>query len=124
MEREAEIRRLENLADWLDSRFVIPGTTIRFGLDSLLGLIPGLGDGVLALPSVYLILSAHRMGVSGLVLVQMIANVVIDMLLGTVPVLGDIFDVGFKANRRNVALLRRHVSRRDPTVLTARPVSG
>lgn len=109
MERESEIRRLEALADWLDSKFRIPGTNIRFGLDSLLGLIPGLGDGVLALPSAYLILSAYRLGVSRLVLARMILNVGIDALLGAIPVLGDLFDVGFKANRMNMALLRRHI---------------
>jgi hypothetical protein len=124
MDREEEIRRLENLADWMDSRFRLPGTNIRFGLDSLLGLIPGLGDGVLALPSAYVVLAAHRLGVSPLVLARMAGNVGIDMVIGAIPVLGDLFDVGFKANRRNVALLRRHLSERDRTVLQASSVPG
>lgn len=124
MDREEEIRRLENLADWMDSRFRLPGTNIRFGLDSLLGLIPGLGDGVLALPSAYVVLAAHRLGVSPLVLARMAGNVGIDMVIGAVPVLGDLFDVGFKANRRNVALLRRHLSERDRTVSRASSVPG
>lgn len=110
MDNEQEIRRLENLADWLDSRFRIPGTQIRFGLDAILGLLPGIGDGVLALPSAYLIASAHRLGISRFVLTRMIMNVGIDMVLGAVPLIGDIFDIGFKANRRNVALLRRHLA--------------
>jgi hypothetical protein len=124
MDREEEIRRLENLADWMDSRFRLPGTNIRFGLDSLLGLIPGLGDGVLALPSAYVVLAAHRLGVSPLVLARMAGNVGIDMVIGAIPVLGDLFDVGFKANRRNVALLRRHLSERDRTVSRASSVPG
>jgi hypothetical protein len=122
MDREAEIRKLETLADWLDSRFVIPGTNVRFGLDSLLGLIPGIGDTVLALPSVYLIMAAQRLGVSRFVLMRMIGNVGVDMLLGAIPVLGDLFDLGFKANRRNIGLLRRHLDQQRDYV-TVRPPS-
>lgn len=121
MDRETEIRKLETLADWLDSRFVIPGTNVRFGLDSLLGLIPGLGDTVLALPSVYVIMAAQRLGVSRFVLMRMIGNVGIDMLVGAIPVLGDLFDVGFKANRRNVALLRRHLGQEREYVTVRSP---
>ena len=123
MDRESEIRKLENLADWLDSRFVIPGTNVRFGLDSLLGLIPGVGDTVLALPSVYVIMAAQRLGVSRFVLWRMIGNVGVDLLLGAIPVVGDLFDLGFKANRRNVALLRHHLSARDRDGLAISPTS-
>lgn len=122
MDREAEIRKLETLADWLDSRFVIPGTNVRFGLDSVLGLIPGIGDTVLALPSIYVVMAAQRLGVSRFVLMRMIGNVGIDMLVGAIPVLGDLFDVGFKANRRNVALLRRHFGE-EREFVTVRPPS-
>lgn len=111
-EQESQLRRLDTLADWLDSRFKLPGTDIRFGLDSLLGLVPGIGDGVLALPSVYLIASAHSMGVPKMTLLRMSWNVLIDMLIGAIPLIGDIFDVGFKANRRNIALIRKHLDKR------------
>lgn len=110
MDREAELRRLETLADWLDSRFRIPGTDIRFGLDSIFGLIPGIGDSILALPSAFLILTAHRMGASRFTLSRMVLNAGIDWAIGAIPLIGDIFDLGFKANRRNVALLRQHMN--------------
>lgn len=110
---EQEVQRLEELAHWLDTLFRLPGTNIRFGLDSILGLIPGLGDTLTTLPAAYVVLTAHRMGVSRLTLWRMVMNVGIDTLLGAIPLLGDLFDVGFKANRRNVALLRQHLERRE-----------
>lgn len=113
-ERDAQLRRLDQLADWMDSRFKLPGTNIRFGLDSILGFLPGVGDGVTALPSVYLIASAHSLGVPKLTLLRMAWNVLIDMMIGTIPLIGDIFDIGFKANRRNIALMRKHVESNDP----------
>jgi hypothetical protein len=110
--QDQEVQRLEELAHWLDSVFRIPGTDIRFGLDAILGLIPGLGDGVLAVPAAYVVLTAHRMGVSKLTLARMVMNIGIDTLLGAIPLVGDLFDIGFKANRKNVALLRRHIEKR------------
>jgi hypothetical protein len=104
--REEDIRRLESIADLLDSRFRIPGTNIRFGLDALLGLIPGIGDGVWLLPALYLMMEAKRLGASKFLLTRMAMNVGVDWLVGSIPLLGDIFDVGFKANRRNIKLLR------------------
>jgi len=100
------------MADWLDSRFRLPGTDIRFGLDSVVGLIPGVGDDLLALPSIYILMSAQNLGASRLVLMRMAGNIGVDMVLGTIPVLGDLFDLGFKSNRRNIALLRRHLDKR------------
>lgn len=107
-----EIRRLEALADWLDSRFRIPGTGIRFGLDSLLGLIPGAGDLVTFVPALWLVMSARRLGAPWHVQVRMLWNALLDFVIGAIPLLGDLFDIGFKANRRNVALLKRHLERR------------
>ena len=104
-----ELRRLERLADLLDSRFRIPGTGIRIGLDSLIGLVPGVGDSATLIAACYLVARAERLGVPGRVLMRMMVNVLLDWLVGTVPVLGDIFDIGFRANRRNVDLLRRHI---------------
>jgi hypothetical protein len=111
MDREEEVRRLEQLAHWLDTRFGIPGTRLRFGLDSVLGLIPGVGDLATALPAIYLIHRAQRLGAPAHVLTRMVANLGIDLALGAVPVIGDLFDFGFKSNRRNLALLKRHLER-------------
>ncbi len=107
--RLAELRELERLAMWLDTRFRLPGTQIRFGLDGLLGLVPGIGDALAAFPAIYILVRAHRIGVPRHLLIRMAANLGIDWLVGSIPVLGDVFDVGFKANWRNVDLLRRHL---------------
>ena len=92
----------------MDSRFTIPGTSIRFGLDALVGLIPGAGDFVTLLISGYMVTILARNGASGFVVARMALNVLIDALLGSVPVLGDIFDVAFKANIRNMKLMQEH----------------
>jgi hypothetical protein len=105
-------RRIEVLRRWatlLDSAFGIPGTHVRFGMDALIGLVPGLGDAVSGLFSAAIIFHATRMGVPRVVLVRMVVNVLIDVLVGAIPVLGDLFDVGWKANLRNVALMERHL---------------
>lgn len=102
------MRDLELLAHWLDTRFRLPGTRIRFGLDSVIGLIPGVGDAVTTLPAAYILLRAHRMGVPRTLLVRMGWNVAMDVAIGAIPVVGDLFDLGFKANRRNIELLRQH----------------
>lgn len=109
MDTERELERLHRLAHWLDSRFRIPGTGIRFGVDSIIGLVPGLGDAAGALPSVYLVLKARQLGAPDSLLLQMGANVAIELVVGAIPIVGDLFDIGFKANRRNVDLLRRHL---------------
>jgi hypothetical protein len=106
-----ELERLRALSRLLDSAFRIPGTGVRFGLDSLIGLVPGLGDAIGAIFSGYLILQASRLGAPQSVIARMIANVGIDTAIGWVPVLGDLFDVGWKANNRNFALLEKHVER-------------
>lgn len=108
---QAQIERLERLAGWLDDRFRIPGTGLRFGLDALIGLVPGIGDTATAVSAAYLIARAAGLGVPRRILLRMAANAAIDLLVGTIPLLGDLFDIGFKANRRNVALLRRHAGR-------------
>jgi hypothetical protein len=110
MDRDRELERLAKLAHRLDSQFRIPGTAIRFGADSILGLIPFLGDGASLVPALYLLHRAKKLGAPLPLRNQMLANIAIDFAVGVVPVLGDIFDVAFKANRRNIALLRRHMS--------------
>jgi hypothetical protein len=103
--------RLEVIADLLDSRWRIPGTGIRFGADALLSLLPGLGPVVSTAISGYLIWEARRLGVSTGTVLRMIGNVGLDGLISAVPVAGAVGDVFFRANRRNMALLRQHLAR-------------
>ena len=118
---EAELRRLESFADWMDSRFRIPGTEFRFGLDGLLGLLPGVGDSVTALPAAYIVMRARAIGAPAHLQARMVGNVLLDLLIGAVPLVGDLFDFGFKANRRNVNLLREHFRTRGQPAGAARP---
>lgn len=106
--KENDIIKLEQLADLMDNQFVIPGTDIRVGLDAILGLVPGVGDTLSTAVSAYIIHQAHKSGVHPVLLSRMTWNVFIDWLIGLIPLFGDIFDVGFKANRKNIALLREH----------------
>jgi hypothetical protein len=103
--------RLEAIADLLDSRWRIPGTGIRFGADALLSLLPGLGPVVSTAISGYLVWEARRLGVSTGTVLRMIGNLGLDGLISAVPVAGAVGDVFFRANRRNMALLRRHLAR-------------
>jgi hypothetical protein len=99
---------VELLARWMDNVFEIPGTKIRFGLDAIIGLVPGIGDALTALVSMYILKVAARRGVPRVVLLRMSSNLAIDYVVGSLPVVGDIFDVYWKANIKNVDLLRRH----------------
>lgn len=113
VEREqVRLDRLKRFADLMDSRFQVPGTGIRFGLDPLLGLIPGIGDGATALASFWIVYQAHELGASIGLVARMLGNIAVDFVVGAVPLLGDLFDVRFKANRRNVALLEESLLRR------------
>jgi hypothetical protein len=106
---ESARRRLEAIARVLDSKWRIPGTGIRFGADAALNLLPGLGLIASKSVSAYLILEAHRLGVPTGTLLRMIGNVGVDALISAVPVAGWIGDVFFRANLRNMALLRQHL---------------
>ncbi|MCU0346358.1 MAG: DUF4112 domain-containing protein [Saprospiraceae bacterium] len=99
---------LDSMSDLLDSRFRIPGTDIRFGLDFLVGLVPYAGDLVTFAFSGVLVVSMARNGASGMVLLKMLGNILLDALVGSIPLLGDLFDLSFKANRRNYKLLKEH----------------
>ena len=110
--KENDILKLEQLADLMDNQFVIPGTDIRVGLDAILGLVPGIGDTASMAVSGYIIHKAHQAGVHPFILSRMGWNVFVDWLIGLVPLVGDIFDVGFKANRRNIHLIRDHFKTR------------
>lgn len=107
-----ELQELDKLAEWMDNRFVIPGTSIRFGMDSLLGLIPGLGDTATVLVTLYLADKAKKYKLPSYVLAQMYKNAFIDWLIGLVPFAGDIFDLGWKANLKNVALIKKHLAKK------------
>jgi hypothetical protein len=108
-ERQHTIERLENLSRLLDVAYGIPGTKLRFGLDALLGLVPIAGDVASAALSAYLIYEARRLGLPKTAIARMIGNVAFDAVLGAVPLFGDIFDVFWRANIRNIRILRRHV---------------
>lgn len=109
-DRRRTLERLEHLTSLLDYRFTIPGTEFRFGLDPILGLIPGIGDSATAALTGYMILVARRYRLPITVQVRMVWNLLVDWAIGSIPLLGDLFDVGFKANRRNLTLLRRHLT--------------
>jgi len=98
---------LDYIAALLDDIFRIPGTQIRFGLDALIGWVPGIGDAAAGIASFFIVFAAWRRGVQSITLVRMIANVVLETTLGAIPVAGDIFHVFWKANRRNYRLLIR-----------------
>jgi hypothetical protein len=107
--RAERIARIDALAQLFDAAFVVPGTNIRFGLDALIGLVPGIGDAITTAISLYIVSEAHALGAPRLLLARMVANVAVDGVFGAVPLVGDAFDVAFRANRRNLALLRDHL---------------
>ncbi len=104
--RDSTLEKIEIL---LDEAFRVPGTQIRFGIDGIIGLVPGLGDVLAGLLSLVIPLAAWIRGVPYITLVRMAVNLGIGVLVGTIPIFGDIFDIAFKPNRRNYLLLRRHL---------------
>lgn len=104
----ADEARTEGLARLLDSQFRVPGTRMRFGVDAVVGLLPGVGDAAGLALSTMVIVQAVRLGARGSTVARMVLNVALDTVVGAVPVLGSVFDFAFKANNRNVALLQRH----------------
>src|SRR3982751_2515496 len=121
--------RVKAVASVLDDAIRVPGTDIRFGVDPLVGLIPGLGDLLGGAASAYILLEAARAGAPSSVLLRMSLNVGIDTLIGGVPILGDLFDFAWKSNTRNARLLSRHVeapgqTRRASTALVVLLIAG
>ncbi len=102
------IRWVEHLSRWMDSKFLIPGTNIRFGLDPIVSLFPVLGDLMTFLVSGALIYTMHRHGASGKVVMKMVMNATLDAIIGAIPLVGTIFDVFYRANDRNVRLLKEY----------------
>ena len=103
--REAAVRRVDALAHLLDDSIPVPGTGMRFGLDAVIGLVPGIGDAAGALLSSWIVLEGARLGAGVTVVMRMLLNVAIEAVVGAIPVLGDLFDAGWKANVRNIRLL-------------------
>jgi len=125
-EREArgrrDLERLRAIARLFDQAFAVPGTSWRFGVDALFGLIPGLGDLAGAVVGVYALQVARRLRAPAAIQLHMLANIALDALVGTIPVLGDLFDFAFKAQTRNLALLDAWVD--TPHETTRRSVRG
>jgi hypothetical protein len=109
--RRAALERIDMLARLFDTAFMVPGTNIRFGVEAVMRLVPGIGDAAASALSCYLLYEAHNLGVPKPVFARLVANVAIEGLVGAVPVLGDLFDVGFRANRRNVKILQDYFAR-------------
>lgn len=107
-----DIDDIERLANWLDTRWRIPGLGLRFGLDSVIGLVPGVGDTLTGALGLYIVARAHQCGASKLLLARMGWNVLVDSVLGAIPLVGDLFDVAHKSNAKNVRLLLRDLERR------------
>lgn len=99
---------LRRVAQLMDSAFVVPGTSYRIGLDPIIGLLPWVGDLVSPVFTIALLWQARDVRVPKVVLLRMIVNAAIDAIIGAVPIAGDLFDFGFKANQKNLALLERH----------------
>ncbi|TWU46819.1 DUF4112 domain-containing protein [Rubripirellula reticaptiva] len=103
------LRRVQRVARLMDSSMTIPGTSIRFGLDSAFGLIPGVGDIGTAAVGGWILLQAHQSGLRKRQLARMAANIAVDLTIGSVPLVGDLFDVYWKSNLRNARLLEEHL---------------
>jgi hypothetical protein len=106
---EEAVRRMRFVAHLLDDSVRVPGTDFRIGIDPILGILPGAGDAVAAALSVYIVLESARLGVPFLTLLRMMANVTLDFAIGSVPVIGPLFDAAWTANRRNVELAVDHL---------------
>lgn len=121
-ENQRKLKSLDKLAWLLDSSIKIPGTNRTIGLDGFIGLVPGIGDVVASLLSGYIIVKALIMGLPLFVIGQMVVNMMIEGIIGVIPLFGDIFDFIFKSNRRNVKLMQRYLE--DPKETAERSASA
>jgi hypothetical protein len=115
--RSDSVRRMEAVAYLLDLAFVIPGTRQRVGLDAIIGLLPGVGDVVTTLLSSYVIWEARQLGLSRFAIARMLGNLAIHATVGSIPVVGDVFDALFRVNQRNMRIVRAHMKRHPEEVI-------
>jgi Domain of unknown function (DUF4112) len=120
----AALQRVRTVSHLLDNAIAVPGTTFRVGIDPILGLLPGAGDWLSAILSVYLVLESMRFGLPAGTLFRMLGNLLLDAIVGTVPVLGDFLDFTLKANHRNMRLLEAHIQNPRPQKAHDRIVMG
>jgi len=111
-EYSPHLRRIEKIAYLFDARFEIPGTKMRIGWDGLIGLVPGVGDTLTLLPQLYLLFEAIRLKLGTKAILKMLLNILIDWLVGTIPVVGDLFDVAFKSNLRNAKIVAEAIRKK------------
>jgi uncharacterized protein DUF4112 len=119
---DPRLERLRALAQLMDGGLGVPGTRFRFGLDPIIGLIPGIGDAIGAIVSVFIVFQAARLGTPKATLVRMMSNIGLDTIVGEIPLLGDLFDFGWKSNLRNIALLEQHLQQPVTAQRTSRRV--
>ena len=106
---EEKLTRLRQLSENLDESFTIPGTNIKFGIDALIGLVPGGGDLIGGLFSLYLLRTAIKMKLPKSAIISIMFNIIIDTTIGIVPVIGDIFDIFWKSNKRNMRIIEKNL---------------
>lgn len=123
-DHEKVLGRLRWLAELFDDRFRLPGTGRRFGLDGILGLIPGLGDATTALVSLYLAAEGLRLGMPIRSILRMGVNIVVDTVLGAIPLIGDLFDFAWRANQKNVRLVLDHARDEKADRQNGSPATG
>lgn len=111
-------RRIEAMESLLEGLFVIPGTKYRVGLDSLVGLVPVVGDLATAAMGAWIVWEARNLGMSKWQVTRMAANVGVDTLIGAIPFAGDLFDFLYKSNTKNLRIIRRHLDRHHPATVT------
>lgn len=114
----SRVERIERLTNWLDTAIQVPGTSFTLGWDTIIGFVPGVGDLFATAMSGWIVNEARLLGVSKFTLARMVANTTLDAVIGSVPVAGDLFDAAFKANVKNLALLRRSLQKRGLYAVT------
>lgn len=111
---DRKVLRVHRLARLWDARWRLPGTNFRFGLDSVVGLIPGIGDLLCAGVSLYIVREAKELGVRKRTRLRMLANIALETVVGSIPLVGDLFDAAWKANQKNVRLIEKHIAANTP----------
>jgi len=123
-DKQREKKRLDRLAWYLDNSIKLPGLNFRVGIDPLVGLIPGIGDTIGAIMSSYILSEAARLGAPKSILLKMAFNIAVDALAGALPIFGDLFDFGWKANQRNARIIGDYLDNPRETVASSRLLAG